>query len=165
MDLGLVEMLRYSAWAERTLLDACRELTDEQLEARLPVTSGPVRELLVHIVGGQQAYVALAQGRPDTGGLDRDNGWPGIAQLIEAADRTSRELISIAKQLDPESEVDLPHHGTVHRYPTRFLLTNAVEHGIRHATEVTLTLASIGVATPDLDGWAYGRSAGYGADV
>ena len=165
MDLGLVEMLRYSAWAERTLLDACRELTDEQLEARLPVASGPVRELLLHIVGGQEAYVELAQGRPDMGGLDRVRAWPGMAQLIEVADRTSRELISFAEQLDPESEVELTHHGKVHRYPRRFLLTNAVEHGVRHATEVTLTLASIGVAVPDLDGWAYGRSAGYGAEV
>jgi uncharacterized damage-inducible protein DinB len=88
MNLGLIEMLRYNAWASRTLLDACRELTDEQLEARLPATSGPLRELLMHIVGGQQAYVHMAQGRPDTGGLDRQQMWPGMAKLIAVAERT-----------------------------------------------------------------------------
>jgi len=165
MNLGLTEMLRYNAWASRTLLDACRELTDEQLEARLPVTSGPVRELLMHIVGGQQAYVQMAQGRSDADGLEREMMWPGWPELTAVTERTSSELISIAEQLDPASEVDLLHHGKVHRYPKRFFLTNAVEHGVRHRTEVTLNLASIGIVTPDLDGWAYGRSAGYGVEV
>ena len=165
MNLGLIEMLRYNAWASRTLLDACQELTHEQLEARSPVTSGPVRELLMHIVGGQQAYVHMAQGRPDTDGLDRQQMWPGMTELMAVAERTSHELISIAEKLDPNSEVDLPHHGKVHRYPKRFILTNAVEHGVRHRTEVTLILGSIGIASPDLDGWAYGRSVGYGAEV
>lgn len=165
MNLGLVEMLRYNAWASRTLLDACHELTDEQLEARLPETSGPVRELLVHIVGGQQAYIHMAQGRPDTDGLNRHSAWPGVARLIELADRTSQELISMAEHFDPASEVDLPHHGTVHRYPVRFLLTNAIEHGVRHRTEATLNLANSGITTPGLDGWAYGTSAGNGAEV
>jgi uncharacterized damage-inducible protein DinB len=62
MNLGLVEMLRYNAWAGRTLLDACRDLTDAQLQAQLAVTSGSVRDLLLHIVGGQQAYIHLVQG-------------------------------------------------------------------------------------------------------
>jgi hypothetical protein len=42
MNLDLVEVLRYNAWANRTLLEACRELTEEQLDARLPVASGSV---------------------------------------------------------------------------------------------------------------------------
>jgi uncharacterized damage-inducible protein DinB len=88
-----------------------------------------------------------------------------MAQLIVMADQTSRELVSLADQMDPMSEVDLAHHGKVHRYPKRFLLAGAVEHGIRHRTEVSVNLASIGLPMPDLDGWAYGRSAGYGAEV
>ncbi len=54
MNLGLVEMMRYNAWANSTLFDACRELTDEQLDARLPVTSGSTRELLTHIVAASR---------------------------------------------------------------------------------------------------------------
>jgi uncharacterized damage-inducible protein DinB len=165
MNLGLVEMLRYNAWASRTLLDACRDLTDEQLEAALVVTPGSVGDLLLHVVGGQQAYINLVQGLSDTSGLDRNRPWPGMAQLLVIADQTSRELISLAEQLDPTSEVDLAHHGKVHRYPKRFLLASAVEHGVRHRTEVTVNLASIGLPMPELDGWAYGRSAGYGAEV
>jgi uncharacterized damage-inducible protein DinB len=165
MNLGLVEMLRYNAWAGRTLLDACRDLTDAQLQAQLAVTPGSVRDLLLHIVGGQQAYIHLVQGLSDAGDLDRNRPWPGMAQLVVIADQASRELVSLAEQLDPIGEVDLAHHGKVHRYPKRFLLAGAAEHGIRHRTEVSVNLASIGLPMPDLDGWAYGRSAGYGAEV
>ena len=165
MNLGLVELLRYNAWASRTLLDACRDLTDAQFQAGLAVTSGSVRDLLLHIVGGQQAYINLVQGLSDASGLDRNRPWPGMAQLIVVADQTSQELVSLAEQLDPMSEVDLAHHGKLHRYPKRFLLASAVEHGVRHRTEVSVNLASIGLPMPDLDGWAYGRSVGYGREV
>ena len=82
MNLGLVEMMRYNAWANDVLLAACRELTDEQLDHRLHVTSGSTRELLVHIVGGQQTYVLRTMGRQHEGELDRDSEWPGMATLI-----------------------------------------------------------------------------------
>jgi hypothetical protein len=107
----------------------------------------------------------MMRGHSDSDGLHRDRPWPGIAQVIAIADQTSGELVSLAEQLDPMSEVDLAHHGKVHRYPKRFLLASAVEHGVRHRTELSVNLASIGLPMPDLDGWAYGRSVGYGAEV
>lgn len=73
MNIGLVEMMRYNAWANSTLFDACRELTDEQLGARLPVTSGSTRELLIHIVGGQQTFALRTQGRQHEGEVNRSS--------------------------------------------------------------------------------------------
>ena len=165
MNSGLVEMMRYNAWAHRTLLDACRELTDEQLDARLPVTSESSRDLLIHIVGGQQTFALRTKGRQHEGELHRGSAWPGMDEIIRLAASTSEELISIAEQLDTQRETDLPYLGRVYRFPTRFLLVHAAEHGVAHRTEVKLNLAHIGVDTPDLDGWAYGEAAGYGAEV
>ena len=164
-NLGLVEMLRYNDWANRTLLEACRNLTDEQLDAALPAASGPTRELLVHIVGAQQTYILRTQGRQHEGELHRQSPWPGMDRLIDLVAETSRQLIAIAEGLDPTSEVDLPYEGKVYRYPKRFFLVHAVEHGVEHRTEVKLNLGSSGVATPDLDGWEYGDFAGYGDEV
>jgi uncharacterized damage-inducible protein DinB len=163
LNLGLVEALRYNKWANQRLLEACHDLTEQQLELRL--AAGPIRELLLHLVGAQEDYVHWTQGRPHESTLTRTSAWPGIGHLVDLADRTSRELIMIAEELDPDSDVRLTHHGSVHVYPKRFLLTSVVEHGVRHRTEITLTLASMGISTPDLDGWAYGRAAGYGAEV
>ena len=165
MNIGLVEMLRYNLWANETLLDACRDLTDEQLDHRLPVTSGSSRELLVHIVGAQQTFVLRTKGRQHEGELGRESPWPGIEDLVALTGQSSLELISIAERLEPESEVDLPYLGQIYRYPVRFFLVHAVEHGVEHRTEVKLNLADAGVTTPDLDAWQYSEWAGYGAVV
>lgn len=165
MNAAIVEMLRYNAWANTRLLDACIGLTDDQLDARLNFASGPVRELLVHIVGAQQTYVLRTQGRQHEGELNRASAWPGIAELRSIADETNGQLISIAEGLDPNAEVALPYLGVTYRYPTRFFLVHAAEHGVEHRTEVKLTLASVGIATPDLDAWEYGEFAGYGQEV
>jgi len=58
----LVELLRYNAWANDTLLAACAGLSDTQLDHRLAVTSGSTRELLLHLVGGQQTFVLRTRG-------------------------------------------------------------------------------------------------------
>jgi uncharacterized damage-inducible protein DinB len=52
MNKPLAEIFKYNRWANLELLNACAALTDEQLDTRAPGTSGTVRELLMHVVGG-----------------------------------------------------------------------------------------------------------------
>ena len=165
MNLPLAKMFRYNRWANLTLLEACRALTPEQLAARPPGISGSVGELLTHVVGGQQTFVLRTKGRQNEGELDRRSAWPGIDTLIELATSISDELIAIAEALDEERDVDLPYFGKTFRFPVAFFLVHALEHGVEHRTEIKIALAQLGVATPDLDGWAYAQSAGYGREV
>ena len=165
MNKGLAEMFRYNAWANRALFEACRSLTEEQLDTHVPGISGSVRDLLMHIAGGQQTFVLRTKGRQHEGELGRWSDWPGIETLIQIAARTSDELISIAEQLEDDEEVDLPYQGKTYRYPKRFFLVHAMEHSTEHRTEVKLALAHVGVETPDLDGWSYSASAGYGQEI
>ena len=153
MGRALAEALRINAWANRKLFEACRDLTDEQLDAHVRGTSGSVRELLLHIAGGQQTFVLRTKGRQHEGELDRDSEWPGFDRLIEIITHTSDELIAIAEGLAYDEEVDLPYRGRLYRYPRRFFLGHALAHGVEHRTEVKVALATIGVETPDLDGW------------
>jgi uncharacterized damage-inducible protein DinB len=46
-----------------------------------------------------------------------------------------------------------------------FFLTHALEHGVEHRTEIKVALSQLGVATPDLDGWAYATAMGCGRVV
>lgn len=160
----LAEMLRYNRWATLCLLDACAGLSDEQLEAR-PPGRAPVRELLVHLVGGMQTFALRTKGRQHEGELNRPSPWPGFDALRKAAERAGDELVAVAEGLVADRDIDLPYLGKVYRYPTRFFLVHAVEHGVEHRTEVKVALDQIGVATPDLDGSAYGEAVGYGAEV
>jgi uncharacterized damage-inducible protein DinB len=165
MANNFAEMFRYNAWANSELFNACRSLTDEQLDVHIQGISGSVRELLMHIVGGQQTFVLRTKGRQHEGELGRQSDWPGIETVIEIAARTSDELIAIAEQVKAEEVVDLFYQGKAYRYPKRFFLVHAMEHSSEHRTEVKVALAHIGIETPDLDGWHYALSAGYGQEV
>jgi len=166
MNEGLAEVFRYNRWANLTLIDACRSLGDEHLDARVPGTSGTIRELLLHVFGGQQTLVLRTMGRQHEGNeLNRSSGWPGFDVLREVTERSSDRLVEIAAGLDEDSDVALPYMGRTYVYPKRFFLTHAAEHGVEHRTEIKLALAQLGVQTPDLDGWAYCTAAGYGREV
>jgi uncharacterized damage-inducible protein DinB len=165
MNAPLAEMLRYNKWATVMLLEACAALGDEQLDAHVAGTSGSVRELLTHIVGGQQTLALRTTGRQHEGELSRRSAWPGFEVLIEQATRSGDELIAVAEGLDADRQVDLPYMGKVYRFPVSFFLVHAVEHGVEHRTEVKVALAQLGVETPDLDGWSYAGAAGYGQEA
>jgi uncharacterized damage-inducible protein DinB len=155
MNQPFAEMFRYNRWATATILEACRALTDEQLDAHPPGVSGPVRELLTHLVGGQQSQVLRTKGRQHEDEFTRFSNWPGFDALLAAAAESSDELIAIAESLDEDAEAELHYQGKVGRLPKSFLLVHAMEHGVEHRTEIKVALGAIGVATPDLDGWAY----------
>lgn len=165
MNEGLVEMFRYNAWANQQLFEACRSLDDVQLDTHVKGTSGSVRELLMHIAGGQQTNVLRTKGRQHEGELARWSDWPGMDSLIEIVESTSAELIRIADQLHGEEEVDLHYQGKTYRYPKRFFLAAVMVHGVEHRTEVKVALGHLGIETPDLDGWPYSSAAGYGSEV
>jgi len=164
MATGLVEMFLYNEWANRTLLEACRRLTSDQLAARPPGISGSISELMTHLVGGQQTFVLRTSGRQNEGELGRESPWPGIETIIEIAAMTSAELTAIARQTGDESVV-LPYMGKRFQFPVRFFLTHAIEHGTEHRTEIKVALNQLGMSTPDLDGWAYATAMGYGAEA
>lgn len=159
---ALVEMFQYNAWANDELYRACRSLTDAQLDTQLKGISGTVRELLLHIAGGQQTMILRTKGRQHEGELDRESQWPGFDRLISIVEETNWELIAIAEQIDGDAEIDLAYQDKAYRYPIRFFLVHALEHSVEHRTEVKVALGQMGVETPDLDGWSYSAAAGYG---
>lgn len=162
MNAPLAEVFRYNAWANLELLRACRDLTDEQLDARPPGISGSVRRLLLHVIGGQQTFVLRTQGRQHEGELNGSSAWPGFDALLDVATCADDDLIAVAQALDVDRDVGLPWQGTVVHLPVSFVLTHALEHGMEHRTEIKVALAQLGVPTPDLDGWHYSSAMGYG---
>lgn len=165
MNKGLAEMFRYNAWANRELFESCRSLTEEQLGMHIRGFSGSVRELLMHIAGGQQTFILRTKGRQHEGELGRQSDWPGIETVIHVAASTSDELIAIAAKLEDDEKVGLSYQGKTYRYPKRFFLVHAMEHSTEHRTEVKVALSHLGIETPDLDGWHYSQSAGYGQEI
>ena len=162
MNTPLAHVFHYNKWANLTLIDACTALTGDQLDTRLPAASGSVRELLVHIVSGQQTFALRTKGRQHEGELNRQSAWPGFDMLRRLAVESSDDLIAIAEALDEDSDVDLPWQMKSFYFPKSFFLVHAIEHAVEHRTEIKFALASAGIATPDLDAWKFSEAQGYG---
>ena len=165
MSKALADCLRYNRWANLTLIDACRGLTEQQLDTRAPGSSRSVRELFSHVVGSELTFALRTKGRQHEGESRNVEPSPGFDVLRKVAASSGDELIAIAAGLDQDALVALPFKGKTYEYPKGFFLLHAIEHGVEHRTEIKVTLALIGIATPDLDGWFYGEAAGYGREV
>jgi uncharacterized damage-inducible protein DinB len=165
MSKALADLLRYNRWANLSLIDACRGLSAEQLDARTRQSARSVRDLLSHIVGSELTFALRTKGRQNEGESRQVDTWPGFAVLREVAASSGDALVAIASGLDEDELVRLPYQGTTYEYPKSFFLLHAIEHGVEHRTEIKATLALVGVETPDLDGWSYAAAAGYGREV
>jgi uncharacterized damage-inducible protein DinB len=165
MSKALADCLRYNRWANLILIDACRGLTEEQLDTRASRSSRSVRDLHSHLIGSELTFALRTKGRQNEGESERVDTWPGFAALREVAASSGDDLIAIAGGLDEDELVALPYQGKAYEYPKSFFLLHAIEHGVEHRTEIKTTLALIGIETPDLDGWSYASAAGSGREV
>lgn len=165
MSKALADCLRYNRWANLALIDACRGLTDEQLDMRATPSSRSVAELFQHLAS-ELTFVLRTKGRQHEGESRQVEGaWPGFDVLRDVLASTGDELIAIAAGLDDDELVVLPYQGKRFEYPKGFFLLHAIQHGVEHRTEIKVTLAMNGIETPDLDGWFYSEAAGYGREV
>ena len=123
------------------------------------------RDLLSHIVGSELTFVLRTKGRQNEGESRHVDTWPGFEVLREVAASSGEDLIAIAADLDEDELVALPYQGKTFEYPKSFFLLHAIEHGVEHRTEIKVTLALIGIETPDLDGWFYAPAAGYSRQI
>lgn len=163
MDGGLVELFEYNLWATAALIEGCRAAPAELLEARVPGVSDRVGALFTHLIGGQQTFALRTKSRQHEGELNRASAFPGWDELARLADETGRVLLGAASELTEDAFVELKWQGQVSRLPLRFILMHAFEHAMEHRTEIKVALGAQGFATPDLDGWNYAASKGYGS--
>lgn len=164
MDQGIIEMLEYNAWANRTLVEACMDLDEQTLKAQPQGVSDSVAALFTHLAGGQQTFALRPKGRQHEGELNRRSPWPGMAEIAKILEQTNQELIEIARETAEDAEVVLPYMGRKPRFPVRFFLVHAVEHGTEHRTEIKVALNALGIPNPNLDGWEFAAAQGYGQE-
>ncbi len=95
MTDALLELYRHKTWATLRLIEYCRGLGDEHLNATIPGTFGTIRETLRHLVGADEGYFSiltrkrLSEPLPD-GVVKLDDLPAGPVPLEELADRIRR---------------------------------------------------------------------------
>ena len=82
------DFIRQNAWANHTLIDACRDLTDEQLDTTMEGVFGSIRATFGHIISSEQWY-AKELGADIEHWDDESEPWPGWDRLAEMVDEAA----------------------------------------------------------------------------
>ena len=156
MSSELLEAFRHSAWANRQLLEFCRTLSAEQASTILPGGYGNVLSTLKHIAGAEVYYRSLFSGAfPEWNWRDDEE------QPIEEMSPWFGDMAAFWQTLLSGSfDGDKMLNTRRSMLKAGVLLTQALHHANVHREQISAVLTSLGLESPDVSGWAYGRASG-----
>jgi uncharacterized damage-inducible protein DinB len=166
----LVRLFEFNNWANHQIIEVCRKLSDEQLDA--PPTSatyGSIRKTLVHLVAAQQRYLQhltlplevrrkhVSLDFADEGIADSTNE----AFILEGvANSTGEAFLGLARgetNLFQSTQIPTPDGYVVEPW---VLMVQVINHGDEHREQIKSMLTALGITPPEIDGWHYGESVG-----
>ena len=146
----LVELIRYNNWANAQILAICQNLAADQVATAAPGAYGTIRDTLQHMVRAEADYVARLHGQPF-----KWEAPPTLADLAAVAAQAASALLEAVQRIPPTQMVHEEEGDLFLDYQARQLFMQAINHGIEHRTNITTILSSLGIATPEIDGWGY----------
>ena len=152
MTSTLTELFRHNRWANERMLEACRDLTDEQRATAVEGTYGELGYTLVHIVRGESFYLRVLTGWQPPVRWEIPGPWPGIDVLLERSRFTGDRLIEVAEQLAPDALLDIDGD----RVRTSVVLVQAINHATEHRAHAATLLTQLRIEPPPVDGWTFG---------
>jgi len=158
MEELLLEAFRHNAWANKTLIAYCRNLTPDQLQATTGGTYGGILATLNHLVASDAGYLPrIKVKRPD---------WAGDDEHIEGLDVLDARVDEAAKLwegylADPlDSRHLLSLDNGAYEAQASVPIVQALHHANVHREQVSSVITSLGLEPPDLSVWAFGEATG-----
>ena len=155
----LVDGFRHLVWATLALIDACLELSPDDLDTNVPGTFGSIIDTMRHLVDADVSYQWVLSGKR-TPRIDSDNLSLGeLRSTMEAVGSEWTRLL--AGDLDPAGIVTRDRDdGSQSRAPLTIRLAQAVHHGTDHRSQICTALTSLGIEPPEIDVWAFAANEG-----
>jgi uncharacterized damage-inducible protein DinB len=157
MNEVLHEAFRYSAWATKALIAACRDLSVEQLK-RPARGYGSILATLNHVVLSDADYLATLTGVCPawaTGGNETDD----LDQVEARVDETARLWEDFLAQPVDAERVLVLDEGTYECHAA-VVVAQALHHANAHREQIRAGLRELDVQTPDVQPWEYALATG-----
>jgi uncharacterized damage-inducible protein DinB len=158
MTHALHDPVRHNAWATTRILEFCRGLDEQTLNATVPGTYGTIIATLRHTIYSEIDFLERLLGR------EPSNAWQikeptNLDMLIKQAARltTDWELFLTS---DIDSEHPLPPDEGTETIPAGIVIAVVLYHGNEHRGQVCTILGALGHEPPDLTPWAYAFASG-----
>lgn len=155
----LEDAFGHHVWATLRLMDACRELSPEQLDTAVPGTYGSILETMRHLVGADTWYLYRCSGER-TQLIDEDA--MSLDELRAAMERNGAGWEAVlGGDLDPDAMiVTRRDDGSETHAPLSIRLAQALHHGTDHRSQICTALTSLGIEPPLIDVWDFGNESG-----
>ena len=155
----LLELYRHKTWATLQLIEYCKGLGDEDLDATILGTFGTIRDTLRHVVDSEEGYFRLVTGERLAPALP-----DGPISLPELADRIRRmgphwELLAA----DTKAQAREVTTSDGWRLRAALPMAQAIHHADDHRSHVLSILGARGLPVPEpngLDVWGYVEAEG-----
>lgn len=153
-DTTVAEFIRYNNWANRQVLDACRQLSEDQLSATIPGAFGTIRDTLQHIIRAEAGYLRLLIGERPEPTFDWEDK-PDLVALTAYAAQVGEGLEHAANRVDLSQVIHQERQGEKRQYQALALFIQIINHGIEHRTNITTMLNQAQHEVPHVSGWGY----------
>jgi uncharacterized damage-inducible protein DinB len=165
---AMLALFRHKTWATLRLIEHCKGLEDEHLDATIPGTYGTIRETLRHIVDAEEGYFLILTRAPfktkeaAAAYVDPDPLPGGPVPLDVLAERIRRlgpRWEELAADADIAGREVTSTDGW--RWPGGVILAQTILHAGDHRTQIMSILGARGLELPgpnDLDAWGYAEA-------
>ena len=158
MTHALHDPVRHNAWATTQILEFCRGLDVQMLNATVPGTYGTIMATLRHIIYCEIDSLERLLGQ-EPSNLWQLEATTGLDWLVERAARLANDWeIFLAGDVDGERPLP-PEEGT-EPIPSGIVVAVVLYHGSEHRGQICTILGALGHEPPDLTPWAYAFATG-----
>lgn len=148
------ELLAYTIWADRTVLEALRGVSNEDLRRESGASFGSVVGTMAHILAAEQRWLARFLGGPEPE-HPSDGAFEDRLQLALAFEEIWSQLEFFIASLTAEQlATDLTWtdgQGATHTRPLRKAVFHLVNHSTYHRGQVVSLLRQLGYSAPATD--------------
>ena len=155
MSSALRQIWDHNNWANRRLIEACKDLDEDILNATVEGTYGTVKDTLFHIVASQEGYAALLANKPrEERAFTWEDPFPGFDRLIEVSDSSGETLARMAEEA-ADTEFQRPFGGRDWAISGKVVLTQMINHATEHRAHINTILTQNGVTNSETWFWNY----------
>lgn len=162
MTGALEEAFRAHAWATRRLLDFCKDMSPDQIEAgRNDATGWSILQTFTHLVSadGYYAGTLAGSGRPvPRWNEDEDPAW-SMDVLREGSEKVASLWASYLTKPDDAERLVYLDNGTF-EVRAGVVAAHALHHGDLHREQICSIIRRQGLEPPDLQPWEYATDNG-----
>ncbi len=136
-------LLTHNRWANQQIIDACRELSDEQFHQSFEMGVGSLHNSLNHIMGAMKGWGDLLGGREQQERLESQTH--SIDELEVFNNDLSDDLENSAAANPVDQIVTGERGGQSYSFARGAVLTHVTTHGMHHRAQCLNMLRQLGV--------------------